>query len=683
MANLTVSELSRMQLFELKQNYLNNHLLEVEDRSASYNELANADEIVDDEIIFENYSSVLFSDDDFSASAASVYYQLTEDELYQRFKSENIKINKNTIVEIFSILEKNHYQLVKAEENLFLKDIETWSEVPKSLSGILLLADDLFEDEIQSIYTETGNENDIEIVRLEKMQGEFDLVSEKNRYNKGLYSGDYLEDVQTLLADCESNNSSIEIDGISISETEPVYDKLIDYAVIQNLEFFGLDKKFIQSKSVIKEKDFIKIDDECLRDCIRTVFYEAQKNPSDHNLNLLKTFLMINDYKPQDFAQKNLVEIGVDTGILNVNSQGITSFNIPIPVSGEKISDALHILTNYMSAYKIGTDKIKVYYIKQENKMEQYKNTIVENYKKTGDFIASLEKASNALSHDEFVKVQADLMKHTNGDKLMIKKVIYSWNPDLKLKDPCMCGADNLPVVDNNSNNEILLNKDAYNQTRMGLILDHKNKVFALWHGQALTATTLDSNTTKASRTEILKRARFYAKQGYIEGKTGNEYAETSLAFEMSEKEFENIIKLPKITAKEIENHNIEEFGKEYCSSYGIEPEDIKAAAINAKPDCPAAQAKMMTANNWWEKAVDHAYHGCSLPLLDPQDEIKLLEKHNLIPQGSYDRNFDYWYDDGKASDLVAKTIFKFAVLSDVIDTAKKPAIENKIEMER
>ena len=58
---MTVSELSSDQLFELKQYYLTQHLLEVEGRSPSYGELADADSIVDDAIIFEEYAGVVFS----------------------------------------------------------------------------------------------------------------------------------------------------------------------------------------------------------------------------------------------------------------------------------------------------------------------------------------------------------------------------------------------------------------------------------------------------------------------------------------------------------------------------------------------------------------------------------------------------------------------------------------------
>jgi len=60
-----VQDLSKEEMLELKQNYLDNHLLEVEDRTASYGELADADEIVSDNIIFDTYEGTVFTDDDF------------------------------------------------------------------------------------------------------------------------------------------------------------------------------------------------------------------------------------------------------------------------------------------------------------------------------------------------------------------------------------------------------------------------------------------------------------------------------------------------------------------------------------------------------------------------------------------------------------------------------------------
>ena len=61
----TVYDLTPEEMEELKARYLDNHLLEMEDRSASYGELANAAETVPDRIIFDTYGLYVFSDDDF------------------------------------------------------------------------------------------------------------------------------------------------------------------------------------------------------------------------------------------------------------------------------------------------------------------------------------------------------------------------------------------------------------------------------------------------------------------------------------------------------------------------------------------------------------------------------------------------------------------------------------------
>ena len=68
---LTVSELTNEQMLELKQNYLCQHLLEVEDRTPSYGELADADEIVSDHLIYDAYGGTLFVPDDFFCSCCA------------------------------------------------------------------------------------------------------------------------------------------------------------------------------------------------------------------------------------------------------------------------------------------------------------------------------------------------------------------------------------------------------------------------------------------------------------------------------------------------------------------------------------------------------------------------------------------------------------------------------------
>lgn len=57
---MSVYELSKNQLIELKQNYL----CEVQ-KNVSYGELCDADNIVSDEEIFSEYGNVEFSKDDF------------------------------------------------------------------------------------------------------------------------------------------------------------------------------------------------------------------------------------------------------------------------------------------------------------------------------------------------------------------------------------------------------------------------------------------------------------------------------------------------------------------------------------------------------------------------------------------------------------------------------------------
>ena len=68
---MNVTELSREQLIELKQTYL----MELEDCGehenvigTSWNELANADELIPDDIVFDKYTGIIFTDDDFWCS---------------------------------------------------------------------------------------------------------------------------------------------------------------------------------------------------------------------------------------------------------------------------------------------------------------------------------------------------------------------------------------------------------------------------------------------------------------------------------------------------------------------------------------------------------------------------------------------------------------------------------------
>lgn len=69
---MTVHELSRDQLVELKQGYLEEYLRHYADPindGIGWAALINADEVVSDDVIFEVYAETVFTDDDFFCSA--------------------------------------------------------------------------------------------------------------------------------------------------------------------------------------------------------------------------------------------------------------------------------------------------------------------------------------------------------------------------------------------------------------------------------------------------------------------------------------------------------------------------------------------------------------------------------------------------------------------------------------
>lgn len=59
-----VSELNREQLTELKQSFLSQQN-EENGNGTSYDELSRADSIISDEMIYEAYSGINFTEDDF------------------------------------------------------------------------------------------------------------------------------------------------------------------------------------------------------------------------------------------------------------------------------------------------------------------------------------------------------------------------------------------------------------------------------------------------------------------------------------------------------------------------------------------------------------------------------------------------------------------------------------------
>ena len=61
----TISELTDCEMKELKRDYFNSHLMEVEDRWATSEEECDIDRYVSDSEMFEHYRNILFADEDF------------------------------------------------------------------------------------------------------------------------------------------------------------------------------------------------------------------------------------------------------------------------------------------------------------------------------------------------------------------------------------------------------------------------------------------------------------------------------------------------------------------------------------------------------------------------------------------------------------------------------------------
>ena len=72
---MTVKQLNRDMLVELKERYLMDKLDETGNRCPSYGELADADETVSDETVYEEYSGYVFGVDDFFCTAGNYELQ--------------------------------------------------------------------------------------------------------------------------------------------------------------------------------------------------------------------------------------------------------------------------------------------------------------------------------------------------------------------------------------------------------------------------------------------------------------------------------------------------------------------------------------------------------------------------------------------------------------------------------
>ena len=62
---MNVKELKQDQIEQLKIQYLDNLLMEEENRNISYGEIANINDIISNELIYKIYDGYIFTEEDF------------------------------------------------------------------------------------------------------------------------------------------------------------------------------------------------------------------------------------------------------------------------------------------------------------------------------------------------------------------------------------------------------------------------------------------------------------------------------------------------------------------------------------------------------------------------------------------------------------------------------------------
>jgi hypothetical protein len=62
---MTINELNKEQIIQIKERMLDDECYEKEKRGASYGELAEADSLVSDEEVREHFKGTVFSEEDF------------------------------------------------------------------------------------------------------------------------------------------------------------------------------------------------------------------------------------------------------------------------------------------------------------------------------------------------------------------------------------------------------------------------------------------------------------------------------------------------------------------------------------------------------------------------------------------------------------------------------------------
>lgn len=103
---------------------------------------------------------------------------------------------------------------------------------------------------------------------------------------------------------------------------------------------------------------------------------------------------------------------------------------------------------------------------------------------------------------------------------------------------------------------------------------------------------------------------------------------------------------------------NVQKLFEDYMQVTGLTPKELMDYTESAGPGIPDSQAKNLSGIQWWKKSLLNAMQAGGATYLDPREEINLLERNGIIPKGSYDNNFDYYYEDAKSQKILHDNLF-------------------------
>lgn len=118
-----------------------------------------------------------------------------------------------------------------------------------------------------------------------------------------------------------------------------------------------------------------------------------------------------------------------------------------------------------------------------------------------------------------------------------------------------------------------------------------------------------------------------------------------------------------------LNKENQEKLFYDFKKETGLNAELLMNIAEKACPDLPESEQLKLTGEDWWRKALNHAMTSGGETYIDPNKAIMMLEKNYIISPGSYENNFEDYFDNGKYADILSDNIFE------VIKNSNEPGL--------